>query len=287
MKQGGIMSKLSSHAIIAMICLAVLVGVPSMATAGPVYQNQAKGYSVTLPDGWAPLTPEKLNEMAAAIAARGSSAKMTVDAGYAPKGLIGSNAEFLLIATLPNQGKQLPTRSMDAFMQGVIKGAKQSGGSNVTIESSSVDKAAKTYQLHMLFPGGGTDVHVVMAGFFGHRDIVQFMAYSSDSAFLSANAKYQEAAKSFRFDPAYAYDDREDGQDSAKLIGVVVGVVVGGIVAVVLAIRASRGKRTVVPIAGYGNYPQQPAPQQGWTKPNPPMPSAPPPPPPGGRWPNR
>ncbi len=120
-----------------------------------------------------------------------------------------------------------------------------------------------------------------MVGFFGRNGIVQICTYSTDAAFPEADAKYQQVAKSFHFDPAFAFDDSENSIKLIAISTVGLGVVIAAIVGVVLVVRAS-SKRPAIPFAAYGD-PQQPAPPQGWVYPGVSARQYPPPPPQAGQ----
>ena len=269
----------------AIVFAGAMLGVSPELMAGPAYQNPAGGYSLTLPDGWAPLDQDTLKKLAASLSAD-PSVPMTLDAGYAPGGDIGPSVEFLLITSLPNlNGKQLDEKGMDQYMQGVISGATKSNVRGAALESSKLDKNAKNFQARFVIPTNGVKVHESLFGFFGRKRVIQVIGYSSDSAFPEAGAKYGQVAQSFHYDPDFAYDDGDKYYQLGRTIGYVLMALVAVVFAVFVAIRASRRRPPAAPFAGYTGFPQQPAPPQGWLSPAAPSPpqSTAPPPFPGGQ----
>jgi hypothetical protein len=104
-------------------------------------------------------------------------------------------------------------------------------------------KTAKTYQLGMVMQVNGMKLHAGLIGFFGRQGVVQICTYSSDASFTEADAKYQQVAKSFQFDPAFAYDDSGKYTVLTGVLVVGLGVAIAAVIAVVLAVRSSRKSR--------------------------------------------
>lgn len=273
---------------------AIVFFLGALATASPglfaatVYHNSASGYSLTLPDGWAPLGPAKMKAIAAAFTSNHPSVPTTVDAAYAPNGRIGPDGQFLLIATLgASSGNQLNSRGMDDFMRGLTGGALKAKVPGATIASSALDKSARTYTAHMIIPANGIKIHASLFGFFGRKNVVQICAYSSEAQFPKAYVQYHQVAQTFNYDPGFAYDNTEYKIQLAVTSIMGAAVLIAIAVGIVLVVRASRRKPAAIPLAGYYGLPQQQAGSAGWPYPGAasPPPSIPPPLP--GNWPPR
>jgi hypothetical protein len=244
-----------------LITLAFITAVSTAAAAAAPYHGASHGYNITLPDDWTQIPADVVDSMTKLAQNPNAKTALITDAAFQPKvQKRWFSYPYMIVQIIPYSGLGLNRQiNEDEFadltkaMTGIdvsktidsnLSKEAKSILSNASIGQPQLDRGKRRFLVPMNMTVAGIGkVKGTLAGYFGHRALVQVGVYATEADADRIAPTSQQIIDSFHFDPADDYSVAAalanptpanrtiwSGVFEKALMGGIAGAIIGGIV---------------------------------------------------------